>query len=241
MAIHKAMFKYGQDAFDAQIIEECDDSIIDSREQYWINYYNSYYTGYNCTIGGEGTIKYDYSLIVQLWLEGESLYNISNITGAERHTITKILKSNNIPEEDIVRRGLGKPVLQYTTDGILVNRFDSITDAAEYFDKENISNIKSCCQKKLFSAYGYLWKYEDDTTPINELVYQYKQYGKGITKQIAQYDLNGNLLHIYDSCRNAAKSINSKYHVGISACCLGKQKTAYGYIWRFVDSCTDEF
>lgn len=240
MAIHHAMFKYGRDAFDAQIIEECDNSIIDEREQYWINYYDSYHSGYNCTIGGDGALKYDYSLIVQLWTEGKSILDISEITGAERHTVTRVLKNNNISEEEIYRRDHGKSVLQYTTEGIFVNKFCSLTDASEQFDKDNISNIKSCCQKKIFSAYGYLWKYEEDDTPVEELVKQYNQYGKGIIKQVAQYDLDGNLLNIYSSCRQAARSINAPYHVGISACCLGKQKIAYGYIWKYYDAPIEE-
>ena len=233
MVIHKAMFQYGKDAFEANVIEECDNSVIDSREQYWINYYDSYRSGYNCTVGGDGALKYDYLLIMQLWNDGKSILDISKIIGADRHTIAKVLKVNNIHEEEIYRRSHGKSVLQYTIDGILVNKFYSLTDASEQFGQNNISNIKSCCQKNIFSAYGYLWKYEEDNTTIDELVRQYQKYGKGRRKQVAQYDLDGNLLNIYNSCRKAARSINAPYHVGINACCLGKQATAYGYIWKY--------
>lgn len=52
-AIHNALRKYGIDAFDFSVIEECDRLLIESREQYWIQHYNSMVDGYNLTAGGE--------------------------------------------------------------------------------------------------------------------------------------------------------------------------------------------
>lgn len=45
--------KYGEDNFEFAIIEECMAEELDSREIYWINYYNSYENGYNLTKGGQ--------------------------------------------------------------------------------------------------------------------------------------------------------------------------------------------
>ena len=42
----------GEDKFDFTILEECEASLLNEREVYWINYYNSYYNGYNCNPGG---------------------------------------------------------------------------------------------------------------------------------------------------------------------------------------------
>ena len=42
----------GEDKFDFVILEECEASQLNEREIYWINYYNSYYDGYNCNPGG---------------------------------------------------------------------------------------------------------------------------------------------------------------------------------------------
>ena len=44
----------GKDNFLYEIIEECSFSELDDREKYWINYYNSFYEGYNKTKGGNG-------------------------------------------------------------------------------------------------------------------------------------------------------------------------------------------
>jgi len=47
--LHKAFRKYGVHRFNIQEIDECDESLLDEREQYWIEYYNTYESqgGYN--------------------------------------------------------------------------------------------------------------------------------------------------------------------------------------------------
>ena len=38
------------------MIENCSNEIVNDREQYWIKFYNAYENGYNCTLGGEGSV-----------------------------------------------------------------------------------------------------------------------------------------------------------------------------------------
>ena len=52
-ALYLAMHKYGFEHFTMSIVEECEDSIWEEREQYWINAYNSLIpNGYNMIDGG---------------------------------------------------------------------------------------------------------------------------------------------------------------------------------------------
>ena len=51
-----AIRKYGIDKFHIEMVEECPDESRFEREKYWIAYYNSYYDGYNSTLGGEGSL-----------------------------------------------------------------------------------------------------------------------------------------------------------------------------------------
>lgn len=236
MVIHKAMFKYGPEAFNIKEIECCNDDIIDEREKYWIEYYNSYKKGYNSTLGGDGTVLINYKDILNLWKEGLTLQQISKKIGADRHTISNILKIYNISEKEIFRRGIGRSVIQYDLKGRFINKYDSITDAANNLGKENISTIRNCCTKQIKSAYNFLWKFEDDDTTVEELVYNFNLSGKGQQRKVEQYDLNGNFIKEFNSCREAARSINAPYHVGINSCCIGKQKTAYGYKWKYKDN-----
>ena len=50
---HKALRKYGEADFTWEILEECEDNLLDKQEQYWIAYYDSYNNGYNSTPGGQ--------------------------------------------------------------------------------------------------------------------------------------------------------------------------------------------
>ena len=51
---HKAIQKYGVENFEWEVIEKCKKKDLDEREIYWIEYYDSFNKGYNCTKGGEG-------------------------------------------------------------------------------------------------------------------------------------------------------------------------------------------
>jgi group I intron endonuclease len=55
------------------------------------------------------------------------------------------------------------------------------------------------------------------------------------SKRVGQYDLNLNLIRVFDSLRSAAKETNIK-NQNISACCLGRTKTAGGYIWKYQEN-----
>jgi len=50
-------------------------------------------------------------------------------------------------------------------------------------------------------------------------------------KKVAQLDLNNNVIAIYNSIKDAAKSIGCN-QCGISACITGRQKMSHGYLWK---------
>ena len=77
----------------------------------------------------------------------DSQYN--NSYGTKTGRISKKLKGNKCA---------AKPVLQYTLDGIYLNDYPSIVEAAE----ENICNhqlITKCCKHKRNKTGGYRWEY----------------------------------------------------------------------------------
>jgi hypothetical protein len=54
------------------------------------------------------------------------------------------------------------------------------------------------------------------------------------TKPIYQFNLDGKLINKFDSLTEACKYINKPGRMGdITACCKGKQKTAFGFIWKY--------
>lgn len=51
-------------------------------------------------------------------------------------------------------------------------------------------------------------------------------------KAILQYDKNNNFIARYESLTLAGVEVNGDIR-NISACCLGKKKRAYGYVWKY--------
>ena len=227
--------KYGEENFFTEIIEQCNNKIINEREKYWIEFYDSYNNGYNSTLGGEGALKWKPEQFYDLWRQGKTLVEIAEYFKIDRHTVANGLRSLGVTELEIKTRSMGKPVLQYSLSGEYIKRYDSLSAAAREFNVNNVSNIKSCCQGKIKSAYNFLWIYEEDKARINQKVLDFKKTGKGKIKKVEQYDLNDNLIAVYNSCREAARSIGAPYHVGINSCCLNKQKTAYGFKWKYAE------
>jgi hypothetical protein len=53
-----------------------------------------------------------------------------------------------------------KPILQFTLDNVFIREWESIT-SIKFELNINIGNICSCCQGKLKTCGGYIWKYKD--------------------------------------------------------------------------------
>ena len=51
-ALYNAIRKYGIENFSFEVIEECLEKELDEKEVSYIEEYNSYYGGYNSTLGG---------------------------------------------------------------------------------------------------------------------------------------------------------------------------------------------
>lgn len=49
---------------------------------------------------------------------------------------------------------------------------------------------------------------------------------------VDKYDTSGNLICTYSSASDAARDCGAKSNSLICACCAGKKKTAYGFIWK---------
>lgn len=57
---HNALRKYGEQNFDFEILEFCQESELDEREQYYIKHFNTIMpNGYNMTVGGDGGNMFD--------------------------------------------------------------------------------------------------------------------------------------------------------------------------------------
>ena len=53
----RAFRKYGVDNFKFEVIEECKREELNQREMYWIDYFDTFYNGYNQTFGGDTALR----------------------------------------------------------------------------------------------------------------------------------------------------------------------------------------
>lgn len=51
----RAFRKYGFDNFNFEVIEECEIEELNEKEIYWIKFYDTFFHGYNQTLGGDNT------------------------------------------------------------------------------------------------------------------------------------------------------------------------------------------
>ena len=101
MHIKRAIFKYGKENFNIKELETCKVELLNEREIYYIDLYNSYKEGYNSTLGGNQfniALKLEeYSEdIINLYKLGFSLRNIAKEYNVDKATIKHILEINNI-------------------------------------------------------------------------------------------------------------------------------------------------
>lgn len=58
--------------------------------------------------------------------------------------------------------------------------------------------------------------------------------GRSLTsKSVIQFNIDGTFIKEWESAKQACLFYNPKDLNGVSACCLGKQKTAFGYKWKY--------
>ena len=249
---YQAIRKYGIENFSFEILEECSIEELNEKEEYWIKYYNTYIgwencQGYNMTIGGSGIKKVNPEEIVSLWQEGYSIEEIMYILNSSYSTITKYLHQNNLAYISLdKRKTLFAPcrkVLQYSLSGNFIKSYESVSEAVRSLLKEHPKANSGCicyaCNQKITTAYNYIWKYSDDTTPISVFVEKANQKKHHKNRSVNQYDLQGNFLQTFSTIKEAQLFIKAKSITSIINACKGRSKTSGGYIWKYADQQED--
>ena len=244
------MFKYGIVNFSIEELEECDDLILAEREIYWINYYNSYYNGYNATFGGDGR----WNRKIQLYdLSGNFIKTFDNIVIASKELCVSESVIRSVCQhaqktisykyllkyeddlttiDDLVKQSKFntkcRQVYQYGLDGTLIKVWDSIKEIQQE-TKIEINNKKINDSKP---HGGYIWRDCDkgflDNLDLKSIIVQMK---------------DNKIIGYYDSFLSAAKSLGKKTGSAISECCrnIGYHKSAYGYEWRYLKDVLGQF
>lgn len=123
-----------------------------------------------------------------------------------------------------VRKALAKKVKVYDINRNYIGTYDTVIEAEKATGVNN-SNIVATCKGKYEQFKGYIFRYEDDTKPI-ELTKKHR-------KPVAAYDLDGKLVSVFKSIKEASRTLNIA-DTHISDCCLGRYKQSGGFVWKYI-------
>ena len=213
--LQNAWNKYGRDSFKFSVIEECAIDELDNREQYWIEYYDSYNTGYNLDKGGQGIRGYKH-------------------TQEELDKMHRIQKPLVVLQFDtsfnFVKRWIG--------------RYNNVAKKIPHCCKESILlRIEHCCKEMTPYKNSY-WVYEREYKSSdfswdgylknkNIKIYRGDKCSNTKRKKIKQYSLQGNYIKTWDNYDELA---NEGYNiVYIQRICThtGNMRVSNNSIWCF--------
>lgn len=204
--LYYSLMKYFPINHKFEIIEECNINELDNRELYWGRYYDVLgENGLNLKLGnGRGEVS------------EETKFKISksNKTKAGKYKRTDITKQ-------LISKANSITIYQFDLNGNLIEKWESIVKAELKFGK----GIKDNLSGKIKTSHGYVWSY-NPTFP------NYNQTPHGNNIIVEQRTKDGIIIKEWDSLTSIEKEL--KYPTSnISACCKGKQKTAYGFLWNY--------
>lgn len=143
--------------------------------------------------------------------------------------VPDILKFKDIEIDLTKNHWKGNSVLQFGFDGNFIREFDSVKDAAKIYNCTT-HTIGYACSGRTKSSVGFLWRYKKD---YNGEKITYNPYTPK-RKHVLQFDLNNNFIAEYESLSQIEDILGFKKK-NVGATCNGWQKTAYGYIWRYLE------
>ena len=153
------------------------------------------------------------------WEQIDTAQDSNELALKESRYIEKFDTVNNGYNSD---RGGGfkKLIYQYSLTGELESTFQSLEEASK---SSSISedSISHACVGDRKTSNGFYWTY----TSTFDLKEDYRK------KKVIQYDLEGELVKVFDSISDASKQteINKS---SIAKCCRGERNMVGGFIWR---------
>ena len=165
----RALRKYGDSNFIIEVIEECDISLLDEKEKYWIKYYNSIEDGYNISGGGQQNRNEYYELenadeIIAYYQACHNQQQTISHFNITEYKFRQLLLKNNI-QTDYTNYG------KHTREKIKIielnMEFESGVECAKYLIANNLcSSKKEQCVRVRISqaitnnkkAYGFTFK-----------------------------------------------------------------------------------
>lgn len=179
---HSALINIGINHFKIRLLEIVDINDIDKKEIEYIAKYNSFYDGYNSTLGGGGRCKTEYNedTIINEYNSGKSIIGIAKeLSIVNTRVISRIIKENNITirsnRKDVYAIGYDGTVIKY--NAVLEAYYDIISKTGIYSIKfTNFSYLINKSNKTNSTAYGYIWTF--NITNVDNIIKELTIKGK---------------------------------------------------------------
>ena len=138
------------------------------------------------------------------------------LTLEQRKRKSNLMKGKALAQE--VYDKMKVPVFQFKKTGELIESFSSIKEASTKtkIDRGSISNAAS---GKRAGAGGYLWSFQNTVTVVKK-------------EKIHKHSLTGEFICSYNTISEILIELNLKSSTSIRECINGKNKKAYGFIWK---------
>ena len=247
-----AIKKYGWDNITHEIIEKGikNQQQADQREIYWIDYYDSFHSGYNATAGG-GTQEHKSTPI--LMIDKKTLNIIKKFPSASEAARELQCTQGEISSvcrgERIEARGFywcvidkwykgwkpreknffnARKILQIDAKSLLVvNIFRTIKDVSKTMGLTKAS-ITNCCDNQYTPINGYYYIYEEDWS--NDWKPRIKYPSKHGMKEVICIETH----EVFESIGEAARKNNTSAG-NIFSCCNNPNKTIKGMHFSYKD------
>lgn len=99
--LYKAIKKYGSNNFTVESLGMFEEGILEDKEVYYINLYDTYKNGYNATLGGDGKRYFSYSdeEVIEKYEKDGQVKSTAIFFKCDEGTVRNILRRNNIKIE----------------------------------------------------------------------------------------------------------------------------------------------
>ena len=227
--IHNSIKEHGSSHYKIEAVEEnIPDDIVNERERYWIQYYNSYKEGYNLTPGGEGKTLPDDIIekIKKLYQEGKTCREISEELNISHSTIYhRLTQYPWFDKKENYQRSINhfcKPIDQYDEQKQYIQSFNSINEASRQLEID--AKQLSAGVLNHYKVKGFYFCEKGQPLKIKS--------NKKIVGQFNKDTLE--LINIYNGAREASRQIGVNSSGLIRACNSNDKKTCKGFIWRYL-------
>lgn len=236
-ALYDAFDKYGIENFAIETIEECDNSILDARERYWIKTLGTMGNGYNITVGGDGhnmICDEDKQNVIDLWEQGLTEVEICKQVAICGKTVRRIIREVGVEEKEVRTRGAKshapvKPLYVYDLDGNFMCEYPSVKEASKALKIHNTTIGHACDEKRtdVQQVHGMMFRYfkAEKIEPL----------GRPVPKpvEVHQYTLGGDYVASYPTMKSAMEAVGLKDCHGIRNVCNGTNNYSGGFQWRY--------